>query len=246
MSTTELAPRAQIMPLDVAQTRAAMTMHQQQLAQIVADTDWQVFRDRGGAERKFLKRSGWRKIAFWYALDLQVVRMDLDRDEQGVVIRAHVIARAQHPNGRFADGDGGCSARERGFAKPEHDIAAVAVTRATNRAISNLVGMGDVSAEEVDGTAEVATAAPITMLDADGEQQLVDALRLKWPELEPDRFLVLLRKRFEGSVPEAAGLALRAWQWWAADPPQPRAETPQTAAGEPVAPSTPVSGEVVS
>ena len=234
------------MALDVAQTRAAMTVHQQQLAQVVAEGDWQVFRDRGGAERKFLKRSGWRKLAFWYSLDLQVERIDLDRDENGVVIRAHVIARATHPNGRFADGDGGCSARERGFAKPEHDIAAVAVTRATNRAISNLVGMGEVSAEEVDGTVEAVGAVPVVTLDAAGEQQLAEVIRKTWPTVEADRFLAVLRKRFEGAIPEAAGLALRAFEWWVADPPAPRAETPQTAAGEAAGAQTPVSGEVVS
>lgn len=229
---TELVPRTQIMPLDVTQTRAAMTMHQQQLHEIVNDTDWQEFADKQGNVRRFLKRSGWRKIAFWYALDISILHVDLERSEAGQVIRAHVVARASHPNGRFADGDGGCSANERGFAKPEHDIAAVAVTRATNRAISNLVGMGEASAEELDGTGTMPEAVAVLTLSDDAVKEVAVALQKSWPAYDAHRFMQVLAKRMGGAVPESAGVALRAWQWWCSDAPGATgSETPPVAGG---------------
>jgi hypothetical protein len=47
-------------------------------------------------------------------------------------------------------GIGTCSTTERKFSKPEHDILAIAHTRAKNRAISDLIGLGEVSAEELE------------------------------------------------------------------------------------------------
>jgi hypothetical protein len=229
MSTTEVVPRTQIMPLDVGQTRTAMATHQEQLAQIVAKGDWQEFADKRTREvHRFLKRSGWRKIAFWYALDLEVMRIDLDRDDEGRVIRAHVVARARHPNGRYADGDGGCSRDERGFAKPEHDIAAVAVTRATNRAISNLVGMGDPSAEELDGAGPDADAVARPTLDAAGVSEVAAVLQKQWPNYDGHGFMATLGRRLGGEIPEDVGIALRAWQWWVADAPNAAGGPPAT------------------
>lgn len=209
-----IVARTQIMPLDVTQTRAAMTIHQDQLREIVGATDWQEFRDRKtGDARRFLKRSGWRKIAFWYALDLEIVREQVDRDEHGQIIRAHVIARARHPNGRYADGDGGCSITERGFSKPEHDIPAVATTRATNRAISNLVGAGDLSAEELDGgdpTAEPAELpwGPTTDKDKDLLQVADDIRSIAAPTpFEAERFVAVIGAHFNG-LPVAAAKTL--------------------------------------
>ena len=58
------------------------------------------------------------------------------------------------PNGCFADGWGNCSRGERGFAHPNHDIPATAHTRATNRAIADLIGAGEVTAEEMQADME--------------------------------------------------------------------------------------------
>jgi hypothetical protein len=67
-----------------------------------------------------------------------------------------VVARATHPSGRHADGDGTCASNEKRFRKGdqrmEHNLTATAATRAVNRAVSNLVAFGAVSAEEAEGT----------------------------------------------------------------------------------------------
>ena len=44
---------------------------------------------------------------------------------------------------------GNCSRQEGNKAHPNHDIPATAMTRATNRAIADLIGAGEVTAEEI-------------------------------------------------------------------------------------------------
>jgi hypothetical protein len=139
-------------PLDVTDQKAAMELYQAGLRQILDPSDWQKTSDG-----EFVKKSGWRKIAAWFDLSIELVRDHVERDENGQIIRAQVWARAVAATGRFADADGYCDIAESRFArsggrqKLENDLRGTATTRAINRAISNLVGMGAVSAEEVDG-----------------------------------------------------------------------------------------------
>jgi hypothetical protein len=138
-------------PLDITQQKDAMRLYQEGLREILADSDWQ---DAGRGNR-FVKKSGWRKIAAWFDLSIELLRDEVERDEDNQVSRACVWARALAPSGRFADGDGYCDVTETRFnrdsarQKLENDLRGTATTRAVNRAISNLVGMGAVSAEEV-------------------------------------------------------------------------------------------------
>ncbi len=142
-------------PLNVEEQTAAMAEHQAMLRGILDASDYQA----AGGGKRFVKKSGWRKIATAYSLSLEVVpgTDKVDRAEDGSVARASVWVRATAPNGRHAEGDGYCDVAEERFsgargnkAKLENDLRGTASTRATNRAISNLVGMGDVSAEEMD------------------------------------------------------------------------------------------------
>jgi hypothetical protein len=59
------------------------------------------------------------------------------------------VVRVTAPNGRTALGVGMCSTEERNFAHKDHDVYATAHTRAKNRAISDIIGAGEVSAEEI-------------------------------------------------------------------------------------------------
>lgn len=139
-------------PLDVGEQKAAMQTYQAGLREILDHSDWQ----NAGRGESFVKKSGWRKIAAWFDLSIEMLRDQVERDEHGHVTRACVWARAVAPSGRFADGDGYCAAdesrfqKDKGRQKLENDLRGTATTRAVNRAISNLVGMGAVSAEEVD------------------------------------------------------------------------------------------------
>lgn len=65
------------------------------------------------------------------------------------IVKADVTVFVSAPNGRVQMGRGVCAATERSFNHPDHDIPSTAFTRALNRAISDMIGYGEVSAEEV-------------------------------------------------------------------------------------------------
>jgi len=140
-----------LMPLDSGQVVEGMKAYQQLLHDLLDPSDWQ-----GTGSDKFLKKSGWRKISRAFNLSLTKISLTVERDTEGNPIRAEAVFRALAPNGQVQDGDGYCSideprfASQKGRQKIENDLRATATTRAKNRAISDLVGMGEVSAEEVD------------------------------------------------------------------------------------------------
>jgi len=101
--------------------------------------------------KQYIKRSGWRKIAMAFNISTEIVRVEREKiDDKTYVVR--VIARARAPGGRVSEEAGVCDSSEfeRGNLQGTlHNIETKAVTRAINRAISNLVGGGEVSAEEI-------------------------------------------------------------------------------------------------
>eukprot|EP00281_Chroomonas_sp_CCMP1168_P017553 CAMPEP_0206220732 /NCGR_PEP_ID=MMETSP0047_2-20121206/5036_1 /ASSEMBLY_ACC=CAM_ASM_000192 /TAXON_ID=195065 /ORGANISM="Chroomonas mesostigmatica_cf, Strain CCMP1168" /LENGTH=181 /DNA_ID=CAMNT_0053643415 /DNA_START=15 /DNA_END=561 /DNA_ORIENTATION=+ len=97
--------------------------------------------------KRIVKRSGWRKLALTFGVSFELLTEEITRDDNYNVIYAKFTQRAILPNGRFADGWGACDHREKKFAKPNHDIAATAETRAKNRACADLFGIGDAKAD---------------------------------------------------------------------------------------------------
>ncbi len=96
-----------------------------------------------------ITKSGWRKIAAAFGIDTELVQEARFPKENGSGFVVECVVRAIAPNGRHADGVGSFDSTERRMAHPEHDVRATAFTRACNRAISDLVGGGEVSAEEL-------------------------------------------------------------------------------------------------
>ena len=150
------AEREVLMPLDPERVVEGMRQYQRLLRDLLDPSDWQT-EDKNGnpLERPFLKKSGWRKIARAFNLSFERVDSRVEREEDGTPVRAEVWIRAVAPNGQFGDGDGYCSADEvrfkswKGRQKLENDLRSTATTRAKNRATADLVGMGEVSAEEI-------------------------------------------------------------------------------------------------
>lgn len=99
--------------------------------------------------KAFKKKSAWRKYARAFNINTEIISRDITHNDKGVVTEAEFIVRATLPDGRHCDGWGNCSRREGNKNKPNHDIPATAMTRATNRAIADLIGAGEVTAEEV-------------------------------------------------------------------------------------------------
>ena len=101
-----------------------------------------------------VKKSGWSKYALAcnVSTELRDERVE-ERDGHRIY---HFTYRAVHlPSGRFADAVGSASeAEKKEWTHPEHDVRSLAQTRAFNRSISNLVGGGEVSAEEIESATQ--------------------------------------------------------------------------------------------
>jgi hypothetical protein len=133
------------------QAKAAMKAYQAMVSAILdGGTDYQKIGDKS-----FKKKSAWRKLATAFNLSVEViseVRKEYLLGTPDKYFVVEVTAKATAMNGRSMTGLGSCASNERGFAHVEHDVRATAETRAKNRAISDLIGAGEVSAEEMEGT----------------------------------------------------------------------------------------------
>ena len=132
---------------DPAALRAALANYREVQAALDEALPNSVMTIRG---KRFRTKSYWRAVATTFNLSVEV------RDEKHVQAEKSgdwgwmVLYRASAPNGRTADGDGSCFASEKpGSQATVHNVRAHAHTRSYNRAVSNLVGFGEVSAEEM-------------------------------------------------------------------------------------------------
>ncbi len=101
-------------------------------------------------KRHFKKKSAWQKLSRAFNVDTEIVDREIERTKMGRVREAYYCVRATLPNGRSVESDALCSRSEKGKDKvSDHTIMSTAKTRATNRAIAELIGAGEVSAEEM-------------------------------------------------------------------------------------------------
>ena len=101
-------------------------------------------------KRHFKKKSAWQKLSRAFNVDTEIVDRKIERTKMGRVREAYYCVRASLPNGRSVESDALCSRSEKGKDKvSDHTIMSTAKTRATNRAIAELIGAGEVSAEEM-------------------------------------------------------------------------------------------------
>ena len=121
-------------------------------SKLLDSSDWQNI-----SGRNCIKKSGWRKLQTAFAISDELIKEE--RKEYNDYFTFETTVRVAASNGRYSFGVGSCSSNERRFAHPEHDVRSTAHTRAKNRAISDLIGGGEVSAEEM-VTTEVESRAP--------------------------------------------------------------------------------------
>lgn len=161
------------LPITVAEAKQQWDTYQELTKALLTEDDYQ-----SGGDRKFKKKSAWRKYGRAFNITDKITYEHVERDAGGYPIWARVRVMATAPNGRTAEGDHECHLSERccptaygdycrkegwsshtccppGCSGKTHwshpgDIPATATTRAKNRAISDLIGAGEVSAEEVD------------------------------------------------------------------------------------------------
>ncbi|KAJ6742145.1 PEPTIDE TRANSPORTER FAMILY PROTEIN [Salix viminalis] len=82
----------------------------------------------------FIKKSGWRKISFYFNISYEIKDKTIEFDDNRNVQRSEFVVRAYMQGGRFSDGWGSCDRREKRFNKPNHDVPSTAETRAKNKA----------------------------------------------------------------------------------------------------------------
>jgi len=122
-------------------------------------------------DKPYVLKSGWRKLAFAFNLMDEIVHEEREEREKGTVYRIWV--RVTAPNGRSVVAVGSASSWERKFAHEEHDPYALAHTRAKNRAISDILGLGEVSAEEMAGARPEFSRPEVDRTEANGARKLV-------------------------------------------------------------------------
>lgn len=100
--------------------------------------------------KRFLKKSGVRKFINAFNISVELVEKQVYELEVNGVndLHAEVRVRATTPKSQAVEGIGIKSMSEL-FDKSLHNLIATAWTRATNRAILDLVAFGEVSAEEI-------------------------------------------------------------------------------------------------
>jgi hypothetical protein len=130
----------------LAQQQGLMAAYDKAVASLIGENDVQ---KEGG--RTFKKKSAWRKLARHFnisvACSLDSVR--IERHDAGFT--AYAVANAVAPWGQSWSDIGACASDEATGRRviTEADGVATAMTRASNRAVSNLIAMGEVSAEEI-------------------------------------------------------------------------------------------------
>lgn len=172
--------------------------YQELTQRLLDDSDYQSI-----GRSKFKKKSAWRKYAKAFNLTDEVTFEHIERDERFRPVFARIRVRVTAPNGRFTEADQEAHRFERccptidgdqcpkrswrnhtcctvdcsGWIHWSHpgDIPATALTRAKNRAIADMIGAGEVSAEEM-GDAP-SQSGPVRPPQASGGRPL--------PQVEP-------------------------------------------------------------
>ena len=152
--------------VDVDAAAAFMENYQELVNRLLDENDYQLINGK-----KAKKKSAWRKLATAFNISDDIIHNEETRDETGQIISAKFIVKATLPNGRSSVAIGECSIYDkiryhgtpkkpadqetpsnftlRGrYSNAEHDVPATAHTRAKSRAIADLIGSGENSAEE--------------------------------------------------------------------------------------------------
>lgn len=158
------------LPIPVDEVIHQWEQYQELTRRLLNDTDYQKI-----GNKQFKKKSAWRKYARAFNITDRVTFEEISRFDDGFPRYARLRVEARAMNGRTAEADQECHVTERCCVQPcskrtwkgheccrecdgkrhwSHagDLPATALTRAKNRAISDLIGAGEVSAEEMEGT----------------------------------------------------------------------------------------------
>jgi len=146
-----------ISTVNVEQALEEWNAYQKLCKSLLNDSDYQEYttidkKTGKQIEKRFPKKSAWVKLGRAFNVNTEIVDKEFVLTKTGETREAYYCIRATLPNGRTVESDGSCSRHENGKSNAtSHTIRSTAKTRATNRAISELIGAGEVSAEEIQG-----------------------------------------------------------------------------------------------
>lgn len=129
---------------------------------LLTETDY--MKDKQG--KSYIRKSGFRKLMYAFGLTDKIVSEERTERENGTFYW-RVTVEVSAPNGRTATGAAICDSKEKENkslpGQLEHNTYTMAHTRAKNRAVSDLVAGGEVSAEEMEAVeTPVEQPAPAT------------------------------------------------------------------------------------
>jgi hypothetical protein len=139
-----------VAPLDIPKIAEAFRKFEEFKQRLLTEQDYLKTQPRA-----YIKKAGWRKWALACNVSDRLVSQKripaVGKDpENGFYYR--IVVEAFHTStGRTSTGVAIASSKEKArWAHEEHDVYALAHTRAKNRAISDLIGGGEISAEEIE------------------------------------------------------------------------------------------------
>ena len=141
----DIVPQRAVLPQTLEEATAQYHLYTQVCKAILTDDDYAVIRGK-----KHRTRSGWAKLRRAFNVSIDVLEEDYQTTDDLFFFRFTV--RATLPTGRVETSDGLCSSAElagSNIAPTLHNVRAKALTRAKNRATSDILGAGIVSAEEM-------------------------------------------------------------------------------------------------
>ena len=140
--------RPEVQIVNVADAREAMRAFEDFKKAVLTQDD---FYKQGS--KLYVRKSGWMKYAMALGITTHVYneRSETVKFNGKEILAFHFEAKAVALNGRSAEAVGSASSDEgKPWSDAYHSIRAMAQTRAVERAISNLVGGGELGAEEAD------------------------------------------------------------------------------------------------
>lgn len=137
-------PAQYLAALDVGHQKALAAAYDVAVGALIGPNDVQK-----EGNREFKKKSAWRKLARHFNISTALVSTSREFINETFVATA--VVRAMGPWGQSTEAVGACATDEEVGQRVISiaDACATAETRATNRAVSNLIAMGEVSADEL-------------------------------------------------------------------------------------------------
>ena len=163
------------------------------------------------------------------------------RDSRLELLGFRVAYKAVKDGREVGWGEGRCTRAEKNWAtRDDYALSSMAQTRAQSKTlrqplgfIVSLAGYATTPAEELgDGGAADQSAPPpdaTPILDDAAITEIAAQLQRVWPSLDGHGFVRKLADRFPDGIPEAVGVALRAWVWWAGRTPESESGAPEDA-----------------